>query len=679
MGLWGLPGVAHAYIGPGAGFAVISSFFMLFLTAIVAFLALLVWPFRQVRLMLKRRSIKKHRKAPRVVVLGLDGLDPALTARYMRKGLLPHFSRLKQQGSFRPLMTTTPSISPVAWSTFSTGVNPGKHRIFDFYTRDPNNYLPVLSSVKISTRKERLKIGPIRLPLNRTHVKLLRSSISFWKILGRYGVFSSILRVPITFPPDKFYGHCLAGMCVPDLRGTQGAFTCFTTEPAPALEAAGVDGAYVTININENRFVTELPGPVLPGKDSRRPLSMTIRGKVDRERETVTLNVGDSTVTLQRGEYSSWIKLPFKVGVRKRIWGVARFMVTEMQPHLKLYVTPINLDPEHPALPISHPFYYAVYLSKLGGDFSTLGLAEDTWALNERVIDEKAFLQQAYDIYAERETHFMAALEKNRSGLVVGVFDTPDRIQHMFFRYLDHDHPANKGKDVTQFKDAITDLYVKMDTLVGRVIDQLNPNDVLMVVSDHGFKPFKWGVNLNTWLWREGYLVLKDEVPADAPWFQNVDWDRTRAFAYGLTGIFLNLKGRERQGIVDPGKEHLALQLEIKQKLEAYVDEARQQNPIRRCMLAQMTLKGPYVKEAPDLLIGYRVGYRASWNSAVGKITDRVIEPNTKSWSGDHAIDPRLVPGIFFSNWSVKERRPALADLGPTILALFGLKKAGLS
>lgn len=214
-----------------------------------------------------------------------------------------------------------------------------------------------------------------------------------------------------------------------------------------------------------------------------------------------------------------------------------------------------------------------------------------------------------------------------------------------------------------------------MDTLVGKVIDQLNPGDLLMVVSDHGFKPFKWGLNLNTWLWREGYLVLKDDTPADEPWFQNVDWDRTRAFAYGLTGIFLNLKGRERQGIVDPGNERLALQLEIKQKLEAYVDEARQQNPIRRCMLAQMTLKGPYVKEAPDLLIGYRVGYRASWNSAVGKITDQVIEPNTKSWSGDHAIDPQLVPGIFFSNWSVEERRPALADLGPTILALFGLKK----
>ncbi len=670
------PSDAWAYIGPGAGFAVVSSFLILFVTGIIAFLTILIWPFRAVLLFVKRRKIQKHRKARRVVVVGLDGLDPALTNRFIKQGLLPNFQTLKEQGSFRPLRTTHPSMSPVAWSTFSTGVNPGKHRIFDFFTRNPRNYLPVLSSTEISSYVKNINIGPLKIPFRRTHVKFLRKSTSFWKILGDSGVFCSVLRVPITFPPEKFYGTCLSGMCAPDLRGTQGSFTFFTSKNGNALDTLS-EGTVIPLQISDSRFKSAIPGPPLGKNGSKRTLSLPLEGRVDFTRKMVTLHIGSARVKLVEGEYSPWVQLEFKAGFRKRISGITRFLVTEIEPHLNIYMTPINIDPEKPVLPVSHPLYFSISLSKLHGPFATLGLAEDTWALNERIIDEGTFLEQAYNIYAERKKHLFDALKKNKDGLVVCVFDTTDRIQHMFFRYLDEDHPANKDKDTEQYKDAIEQLYKNMDDLIGEVSHELNEDDVLMIVSDHGFKPFKWGINLNTWLWKEGYLVLKEGAVPGAKWFAEVDWSRTRAFAYALAGIFLNVRGRERDGIVAPGKERLALQHEIKNKLEALVDEKNGSNPIRRCILTQEVLKGPYVNDAPDLIVGYQTGYRASWNSAIGKITDLVIEDNTRSWSGDHCIDPKLVPGVFFSNWKLEDETPSLVDIAPTILSLFGAERQG--
>jgi predicted AlkP superfamily phosphohydrolase/phosphomutase len=193
-------------------------------------------------------------------------------------------------------------------------------------------------------------------------------------------------------------------------------------------------------------------------------------------------------------------------------------------------------------------------------------------------------------------------------------------------------------------------------------------------MSDHGFKAFKWGVNLNSWLLKEGYLRLKGGADLNSEWFANVDWSKTRAYALGLTGIFLNVRGRESLGLVQFGEERIALQNEIKHKLENLRDNKNGLKPIRRVIITQDALKGPYTVEAPDLIIGYADGFRASWNSAVGKITDNVIEENTKSWSGDHCLDPDLVPGVFFSNWKIEDKFPSIEDIGPTILNVFGVE-----
>lgn len=668
--------VTQAYIGPGAGFAFISSFVFLFIAIFIGFISIISWPVRALILFIKKRKIKGNSKVKRVIIIGFDGLDPELCKKYIGEGKLPHIAKLQISGSFRPLQTTIPAISPVAWSTFATGVNPGKHNIFDFFTRDPKTYLPVLSSAKITTLPRIIKIGPLRIPLgNSTIVELLRKSQSVWSILGKYKIFSTVLRVPITFPPEKFYGTCLSAMCTPDLRGTQGSFTLFTSNKNDINEIKESKGSEVLITLKGNRFESKIPGPVNKKNGSDNTLAVILKGELDSRKHSVKLWIGNEIIELTKGEYSPWIKLEFPTGVCRKIRGIARFLVTQVEPHLNIYMTPINIDPEKPSLPISHPYYYSICLAKLHGPFSTLGLAEDTWALNEGVIDEKAFLEQAYDIYDERKTLLLDNIKRNKEGLIVMVFDTTDRIQHMFFRYLSEDHPANIGKDTKTYKDAIEQVYINANELIGQVMQKIDDNDMLMVISDHGFKSFKWGINLNTWLWKEGYLVLKEGESIGKEWLKNVDWSKTRAYAYGLAGIFINTHGREKSGIVQQGNDKNVLVSELKEKLENFFDETNSSNPIKRVILSDQHLHGPYVSEAPDLLIGYETGYRASWNCATGKITEEVIEPNTKRWSGDHCIDPQLVPGVFFSNWKLQEETPTLMDIAPTVLDMFGIDK----
>ena len=335
-------------------------------------------------------------------------------------------------------------------------------------------------------------------------------------------------------------------------------------------------------------------------------------------------------------------------------------------------MTPINIDPDKPALPISHPFAYAVYLSKTQGRYSTLGLAEDTSALNEGVVDEDAFLDQAYLIHAERERMFFDALDKTRRGAVVCVFDITDRLQHMFFRHLDKNHPANQGRDA-KHRDAIRTLYTQMDDLVGRTMDRLTDDTALIVMSDHGFKPFRRGVNLNSWLYTHGFLAVKNGGPTGADMFHDVDWSRTRAYAVGFGGIYLNLAGREAHGIVAPGEEAEKVKRDISDGLRDLYDEKERTRPVRAVYDATKVYSGPYVDEAPDLIVGFKPGHRVGWLSVTGGISDQEIEDNTRRWSGDHNFNPPDVPGMLFCNRKIATRYPHIMDIGPTVLDLFGV------
>lgn len=661
----------EAYIGPGAGFAFIGSFFTIFVTFLLAFFVLLSWPVRYLFGLVKGRSTRKNRKIKKLIVLGLDGLDPLLVERFFREEKLPNLAKLRQDGCFHPLKTTTPSISPVAWSSFSTGVNPGKHNIYDFLTRNRSTYLPYLSSTHIGKVDRTLKIGKYIIPLGKPELRLLRKGKPFWTLLGEKGIVSSILRVPITFPPEKFNGRMLSAMCVPDLKGTQGSFSYFTSLNGNDKTTGG---ERILIKKKGNFFHTEIAGPQNPILKGAPVMKIPLEIRPGPGKGEAVLFFNGQTVPLRVGVYTDWVKLDFKAGLGINVSGICRFLLNSLEPEISLYMSPINIDPEKPAIPVSYPTVYSVYMSKLFGPYATLGLAEDTWALNERVIDEKAFLEQAYSIHREREAMFFNELDKLREGVVVTVFDITDRIQHMFFRYLEDDHPSNRDKDTVIHKGVIEKLYRDMDEMVGKVQKTLDEDTVLIIMSDHGFTSFKRGINLNSWLHQNGYLFLKDGRKVSGDYFDGVDWSKTKAFAVGLGGLFLNMKGREKEGVINPGAEEKNIKNEIAEKLTGLKDPKDRRVAIRKVYDSKDIYKGPYAENAPDLLIGYNKGFRVSWESVTGQVVGEVFSDNLKSWSGDHCIDPELVPGVFFCNRKIDTDSPGIIDIAPTVLHLFGLE-----
>ena len=671
-----LPSVAEAYIGPGAGFAFLGSFAMLLAAFSAAVLSLLTWPARFAIRSLRRRKALGRARVKRLVILGLDGLDPNLVERWMAEGRLPKLEALARDGSFSRLRTTYPSISPVAWASFMTGVDPARHNVFDFLNRDLRTYKPTLSSSEVHAAPRTLRVGSWVLPLSKPVVRGMRKSKAFWTILGEHGIASNVLRVPLTFPPEKFAGALLSAMCIPDLRGTQSTFTYYTTDPAKAGTAGAAPdttgGERHLVELRDGAIEATLLGPENSLRSGGEPLEIPFRLEVDRERKSCVLRIGRRRWKLGLREYSPWIRLDFKAGLGVRVRGIARFYVTHIEPEVGLYVTPINIDPGSPALPISFPGYYSIYLSKLIGEFATLGFAEDFSALNEGVIDEGAFLEQALDCHEEREKMFFNALRKSREGVVACVFDGTDRLQHMFFRYLDDDHPANRGRDTTRYKHTIREMYERVDDMVGRVRQELGPDDQLVVLSDHGFRSFRRGVNLNTWLHQNGMLVLR-EGSEPGEWFENVDWSRTQAYAFGLAGIYINQKGREAQGCVEPGAETEAVKRRLIDALSGLRDETGEVAILRIIDNCVVHPSGPYRDNGPDLIVGYNEGYRASWEGAVGRLTDALFIDNDRPWSGDHCIDPELVPGVLFSDRAIRADDPGIVDLAPTILTLFGV------
>ncbi len=660
-----------AYIGPGAGFAFLGSGAVFLLTIVLGLLTILLWPLQNLWLLVRGNGRPKNARAKRVVILGLDGLDPKLLERYMEDGKLPNFSQLKQQGSYARLGTTLPALSPVAWSTFQTGVNPGAHNIFDFLTRDKRFCLPELSAVKTETSTREIKIGPFRIPRTRSQVRLMRRSQPFWKLLGARNIMANIIRVPISYPPEKFKGNILSAMCTPDLRGTQGTFTLFTTRDGVQGSAGGdsTGGEVRTIVRDGNTLRAELEGPPHPdGKSGNLKVEFSITLGAAGAAE-LSLQAESERLTLN--SFSRWIPVEFKAG-RKKVQGIVRFCIRELGEHVTVYASPVNVDPAKPALPISYPLLFSSWLAKRQGRYGTLGLLEDTWGRNELALDDRRFLDQAWLSHEERKKMFFETLRRTREGICICVFDASDRIQHMFWRYIDPKHPSPLEKR-EEFEHAIPEMYQRMDTLVGETMASLGPQDVLMVLSDHGFSSFRRCINLNTWLYQNGFLALKTAEPKGLDYLQEVDWSKTKAFALGLSGIYVNKRGRERFGICsdEQGEE---VKAQIIAKLTGLSDPQDGCEAVKTVYDTRKAYKGLYTTEAPDLIVGYSPGYRVSWDSITGTVEPEVFSDNLKAWSGDHHIDPKEVPGIFLVNSQLKSESPSIIDIAPTTLDLFGIK-----
>ena len=609
----------------------------------------------------------------KLVILGIDGMDPQLLRQYMQEGKMPHFSALAAQGSFRSLTTSIPPQSPVAWSNLITGMDAGGHGIFDFIHRDPGTMQAQFSTSRVEPPRHRLRLGSWVLPLGGGEARQLRRGRAFWEILDEHGVPATVFRIPANFPPVPSGARTFAGMGTPDLRGTYGTFYFYTDDPtAPSGAVEG--GEIIPVEVRDWQVAAKLPGPDNPFRRETRPAEIPFRVSLDPVAPVAKFALQDKEFVLQEGEWSDWVRveftlLPGLVSVR----GICRFYLKQAHPRFQLYVSPVNIDPRDPALPISTPKAYSRQLTEEVGEFYTQGIAEDTKALSDGVLDDKEYLEQAREVLAEQRRIFDAEFSKFRSGTFFFYFSSLDLNSHMLWRLTDARHPAYNAEAATRYSTALSEFYQQMDQVLGQVMSRLDDHTTLLVLSDHGFAPYNRSFNLNTWLLNNGYITLKPGAnPEEGEYFAAVDWSRTRAYGLGLNGLYLNLRGRERDGTVPPGEAEAVL-TEISQRLLAVRDPASNAPVITRVDRAATAYHGPYAKTGPDLIVGYNRGYRAGWKTILGAFPREVLEDNTNAWSGDHCMDFTLVPGLLLSNRKIPAEAPALTDIAPTILAEFGI------
>jgi predicted AlkP superfamily phosphohydrolase/phosphomutase len=602
----------------------------------------------------------KSPETGRTIVLGFDGMDPRLAAQWMEAGDLPNFSALAQQGHFSPLGTSIPAQSPVAWSTFATGLNPGQHGIYDFLRRDPATYLPDFSISETIFPDSALEFLGLRIPLEDAVVRNRRVGVPFWSELEAQGASATVHRVPVTFPPDDI-DHMIAGMGVPDLLGSQGTYTLYSTRSIPDGESARV--VYMKAQA-DGRIETTLAGPLHPLAIEAQPLEVPLQFYPRDDGMGVILQ--DSEFTLGEGNWSDWKVVSFDLYGVIKIRGLVRLYLIEDYPRPKVYVSPIQIDPHNPVVAISSPGHYAGDVADRIGLFHTIGMPEETWSLNNGHLPDKAFMEMAQTTFAESEAMLFDALANNDSGLIVSVFVQTDRISHMFYRGIDPQHPLHEQTD-EMGRNAIAWSYREADRILGRVREQLDEDDRLIVISDHGFAPFRWSVHLNRWLIDNGYMTLKEGSDSSDIGFAQVDWSRTRAYAVGLNSLYLNTKGREAHGIVASGQV-ADLKREISQRLLAFQHEDEEQPVVKVVYDAEQVYQGNANGDAPDLIVGYQSGYRASWQTSLGAVPEPLVEPNRNKWSGDHCIAIDEVPGVLFTSFKLEQPVDSIQDVAGLVL-----------
>lgn len=653
---------------------------------------------------------KPVRKAPaKVFVMGFDGMDPTLAKKFMDEGKLPNLKKLADSGTFRTLASTQPSESPTAWSSFATGVNPGKHNIFDFLVRDFQTYLPDLGMVKKEPPQFLWGMFPTKPPKNTS----TRGGTSFWVHAGADGIQNIVLTVPMTFPPEEIaHGEMLAGLPLPDIRGTVGTFNYWATDLTSFEEGNTEFGGYLkTLLFDGGVSESLLKGPENPilkqqerelkdkkkqgglteneqkrldalakGKDVNIPFKV----KWTESSGQAEIEIEGQKLSLKQGQWSGWIPLTFKFNFLVKVHGMTQFYVVRADRELQLYASPVNLDPRNPPIPISKPDDFAPRLAKQIGIYRTLGWAESAdKALNEGRLSEADFMYDSEKAFEDREKIIFKNLERTDWDLFVAVIETTDRISHMMFRLIDPKHPMYDAGLAAKYGDSIEKIYRRADDLVGRLQAKLPEGTVFMVMSDHGFHSFRRGVNLNTWLVQNGYMKFEGQLDnnkglADlfgrGKFFEGVDWTRTRAYAVGLGQIYFNLRGREGQGVVSAGAEYKALQDEIREKLVTVTDPDNGERVFRDIYKRDDIYTGEYLQFAPDLQVGFSDGYRVGWQDTLGGVTRAVVENNNRKWSGDHcATATEISGGVFFSNRKITTETPGIMDLSPTVLKLLGV------
>jgi len=646
-----------------------------------------------------------RRAKQRVFVIGFDGMDPTLARKWMDEGKLPNLKALADEGVFSRLGSTQPSESPTAWASFATGVNPGKHSIYDFLVRDLATYFPDFNMI----RKEPPKFLWGLIPTQKPRLFSTRGGTSFWKTASADGIESVVLTVPVTFPPEEMHhGEMLGGLPLPDVRGTLGTFYYWATDLSSYEEGNTEFGGFLKrLLFDAGVSETVLKGPESPilkqeeaalkakkkagslsdeeqarldelatGKDINIP--MTVRWTEGAGRADIEIQ--GHRLSLKAGDWSEWIPLTFKVNFLVRVHGMTQFHVSQADRELRIYASPVNLDPRNPPIPISKPDSFSADLAGKIGLYRTLGWAESAdKPLNEGRLDEAEFLYDSDRAFDDREKIILENLKRVDWDLFVAAIETTDRISHMMWRLIDPRHPMYDAALAAKYGDSIEKVYRRADDFVGRLRQKVPKDAVFMVMSDHGFHSFRREVNLNTWLVQNGYMVVHGQSTEKSlqdlfgrgKFFEGVDWSQTKAYAVGLGQIYFNLRGRESQGIVSSGQEYRELQEEIRAKLMPLTDPETGERIFQDVYKRDDIYEGEYIQMAPDLQVGFLDGYRVGWQDTLGTIRRAVVENNNRKWSGDHcATATEISHGVFFCNRKIANPAPHIMDLAPSVLKL---------
>jgi predicted AlkP superfamily phosphohydrolase/phosphomutase len=592
--------------------------------------------------------------AKKVIVLGIDGMDPGFVERHWAN--LPNLRRLSEKGSYTRLATTTPPQSPVAWSTFITGLSPAEHGIFDFVHRDPATLAPFLSMTRTEKPRHTLSVGDWRLPLSSARIVSLRKGVPFWKLLADAGIPVAMVRMPTNYPPVDA-GRAIAGMGTPDLKGTQGTFTLFTNDPEELSRSLN-GGRIERVQVENGRAVLRIEGPPNTFLKEGPPAAVDVVADIDEREPYARFAIEEHTVIVREGEWSEWLPanfplLPHLVSAR----GMFRLFVRQLHPTMQVYVSPINVDPEHPVLPISAPPSYGRDVARSIGRFFTLGIAQDTSALRQGVFTLPQFLSQTRLVFDDESRLLNDALARFDGGLLFFYFSTLDENAHILWG---------------QHEAELLNLYRLVDECIGEV-GRKQPSAEVIVMSDHGFTTFSRAVNLNTWLYKRGFLVLNG-TPGEGATIAAADWPSTEAYGLGLNGLYLNLAGREKHGSVPRSERSRALIESLREQLLAFRDPETGAQVVET--VSPTNAAAANAATAPDLIVGYARGYRASWQTALGEIPPSEIMPNDDAWIADHCINAEDVPGVLFTSRKISAGRRAIQDVTVSILELFGVAPA---
>jgi predicted AlkP superfamily phosphohydrolase/phosphomutase len=619
----------------------------------------------------------------RMIVLGFDGMDPAIVHRMMLKGELPNMRKLADQGVFTMMRTSIPPQSPVAWGSFITGADPGVYGIYDFLTRDPKTYNPKFSQAETLPPDWVLKLGKYKIPLKSSQVVLMREGKAFWDYLEERDISATIFKIPTNYPPSESNQRTIAGMGTPSIRGGYGFYTIYTSDEEESQRDISPDHSYYAY-INEDNVMEGgwIEGPVNDlvkhdGFEDEKP-RIPFNVYLDYKHKTARIDIQGKQVLLAEGDYSDWVEIEFPlIKHLASVTGMVKFYLLEMGERFRLYISPIHISPGNPATPISTPSSYSKELAEHCGLFHTISLPADTHALSKNTFNMENFIIQSMSVLDESKKIFKYEFERFLSGkdrFLFFYFSSLDQGQHMFWALNDSEHPYYKPEEAQKFGYITEELYRQHDRVLGDVLKR-TPKDVkIIAMSDHGFAPFRQNVNLNTWLHREGYLKLDvDDVAEEVSITEYANWGSTRAYAIGLNGIYLNMQGREGEGIVTK-EERRPLLEEIKAKLEQLTDPKNGQKVVTQAFISEDHFSKDFLYRAPDIIAGFNRGYRSSGDSAMGGLNPNILTDNMDWWAGDHCMNPLHVPAAFIANFKINKKIPDMRDMAPTILKYFGIE-----